>query len=68
MWAANLVVAPTLGSTITIPETANEFSIKGGKCCSNPGGGCEKPSGGRETRSGKDGFKGTSGQLSMVAT
>ncbi|GJX33060.1 reverse transcriptase domain-containing protein [Tanacetum coccineum] len=29
MWAADRVVAPTLGSVITIPETANEFSIKG---------------------------------------
>ncbi|GJR80525.1 hypothetical protein Tco_0151310 [Tanacetum coccineum] len=29
MWAADRVVAPTLGSIITIPETANEFSIKG---------------------------------------
>nr|GEV27298.1 reverse transcriptase domain-containing protein [Tanacetum cinerariifolium] len=28
MWAANRVVAPTLGSAITIPETANEFTIK----------------------------------------
>nr|GEZ99666.1 reverse transcriptase domain-containing protein [Tanacetum cinerariifolium] len=29
MWAADRVVALTLGSTITIPETANEFAIKG---------------------------------------
>nr|GEZ17637.1 reverse transcriptase domain-containing protein [Tanacetum cinerariifolium] len=29
MWAADCVVALTLGSTITIPETANEFAIKG---------------------------------------
>ncbi|GKD51772.1 hypothetical protein Tco_1280748 [Tanacetum coccineum] len=29
MWAADRVVAPTPGFTITIPETANEFSIKG---------------------------------------
>ncbi|GJV90268.1 hypothetical protein Tco_1538081 [Tanacetum coccineum] len=29
MWAADRVVAPTPDSTITIPETANEFSIKG---------------------------------------
>ncbi|GJZ69170.1 reverse transcriptase domain-containing protein [Tanacetum coccineum] len=29
MWAANHVVAPTPGSAITIPETANEFAIKG---------------------------------------
>ncbi|GKB53419.1 reverse transcriptase domain-containing protein [Tanacetum coccineum] len=29
MWAANRVVAPTPGSAITIPETANEFAIKG---------------------------------------
>ncbi|GJW38693.1 reverse transcriptase domain-containing protein [Tanacetum coccineum] len=29
MWAADYVVAPTLGSAITIPETANEFTIKG---------------------------------------
>ncbi|GJR86349.1 reverse transcriptase domain-containing protein [Tanacetum coccineum] len=29
MWAADYVVAPTLGSAITIPETANEFAIKG---------------------------------------
>ncbi|GKB89865.1 hypothetical protein Tco_0962137 [Tanacetum coccineum] len=29
MWAADHVVAPTPGSTITIPETANEFAIKG---------------------------------------
>nr|GEU92875.1 retrovirus-related Pol polyprotein from transposon TNT 1-94 [Tanacetum cinerariifolium] len=29
MWAADHVVAPTPGSAITIPETTNEFSIKG---------------------------------------
>ncbi|GKA97305.1 reverse transcriptase domain-containing protein [Tanacetum coccineum] len=29
MWAADRVVALTLGSTITIPKTANEFVIKG---------------------------------------
>ncbi|GJX73206.1 reverse transcriptase domain-containing protein [Tanacetum coccineum] len=29
MWATDRVVAPTLGSAITIPETANEFAIKG---------------------------------------
>ncbi|GJV68413.1 reverse transcriptase domain-containing protein [Tanacetum coccineum] len=29
MWAADRVIAPTLGSAITIPETANEFAIKG---------------------------------------
>ncbi|GJR97383.1 hypothetical protein Tco_0269557 [Tanacetum coccineum] len=29
MWAADSVVAPTPGSAITIPETANEFAIKG---------------------------------------
>ncbi|GJS11736.1 hypothetical protein Tco_0368532 [Tanacetum coccineum] len=29
MWVADCVVAPTLGSAITIPETANEFAIKG---------------------------------------
>ncbi|GKD98187.1 reverse transcriptase domain-containing protein [Tanacetum coccineum] len=29
MWAANRVVAPTPGFPITIPKTANEFSIKG---------------------------------------
>ncbi|GJY74023.1 reverse transcriptase domain-containing protein [Tanacetum coccineum] len=29
MWAAERVVAPTLGSAIIIPETANEFAIKG---------------------------------------
>ncbi|GKA31560.1 hypothetical protein Tco_0717865 [Tanacetum coccineum] len=28
MWAADRVVAPTPGSTITVPETANEFAIK----------------------------------------
>ncbi|GJS34988.1 reverse transcriptase domain-containing protein [Tanacetum coccineum] len=28
MWAADRVVASTLGSAITIPETANEFAIK----------------------------------------
>ncbi|GJV08390.1 hypothetical protein Tco_1346046 [Tanacetum coccineum] len=28
MWAADRVVAPTLGSAITIPETSNEFAIK----------------------------------------
>ncbi|GJT60576.1 reverse transcriptase domain-containing protein [Tanacetum coccineum] len=28
MWAADRVVAPTLGSAITIPETANNFAIK----------------------------------------
>ncbi|GJW24154.1 reverse transcriptase domain-containing protein [Tanacetum coccineum] len=33
MWAADHVVAPTLGTAITIPETANEFAIKGS---SNP--------------------------------
>ncbi|GJV39067.1 hypothetical protein Tco_1417507 [Tanacetum coccineum] len=29
MWAADLVVAPNPSSAITIPKTANEFSIKG---------------------------------------
>ncbi|GJY40887.1 hypothetical protein Tco_0428157 [Tanacetum coccineum] len=29
MWAANRVVAPTLGSAITILKTKNEFAIKG---------------------------------------
>ncbi|GJX11486.1 reverse transcriptase domain-containing protein [Tanacetum coccineum] len=29
MWDADRVVAPTLGSAITIPETRNEFAIKG---------------------------------------
>ncbi|GJR35300.1 reverse transcriptase domain-containing protein [Tanacetum coccineum] len=29
MWAADRVVAPTPGFAITIPETANEFDIKG---------------------------------------
>ncbi|GJY54594.1 hypothetical protein Tco_0446258 [Tanacetum coccineum] len=29
MWAADRVVASTLGSAITIPEIANEFAIKG---------------------------------------
>ncbi|GKC92459.1 hypothetical protein Tco_1157901 [Tanacetum coccineum] len=29
MWAADHVVAPTPGFEITIPETANEFAIKG---------------------------------------
>ncbi|GJX78625.1 reverse transcriptase domain-containing protein [Tanacetum coccineum] len=29
MWPADRVVAPTPGSAITIPETANEFAIKG---------------------------------------
>nr|GEV88410.1 hypothetical protein [Tanacetum cinerariifolium] len=29
MWAADRVVAPTPGSAITIPETENEFAIKG---------------------------------------
>ncbi|GKD34550.1 hypothetical protein Tco_1250059 [Tanacetum coccineum] len=29
MWAADRVVVPTPGSAITIPETANEFTIKG---------------------------------------
>ncbi|GJT69604.1 reverse transcriptase domain-containing protein [Tanacetum coccineum] len=29
MWVADRVVAPIPGSTITIPETANEFAIKG---------------------------------------
>ncbi|GKE77486.1 hypothetical protein Tco_1543606 [Tanacetum coccineum] len=29
MWVADCVVALTLGSAITIPETANEFAIKG---------------------------------------
>ncbi|GJX79520.1 hypothetical protein Tco_0327669 [Tanacetum coccineum] len=28
MWSANRVVAPTPGSAITIPDTANEFAIK----------------------------------------
>ncbi|GJY36697.1 reverse transcriptase domain-containing protein [Tanacetum coccineum] len=31
MWAADHVVAPTPGSAITIPETANEFAIKGNR-------------------------------------
>nr|GEZ71664.1 reverse transcriptase domain-containing protein [Tanacetum cinerariifolium] len=30
LWVADRVVAPTLGSAITIPETANEFAIKAG--------------------------------------
>ncbi|GKA46207.1 reverse transcriptase domain-containing protein [Tanacetum coccineum] len=29
MWAVDRVVAPTPGSAIIIPETANEFAIKG---------------------------------------
>ncbi|GJW28807.1 hypothetical protein Tco_0045682 [Tanacetum coccineum] len=29
MWATDHVVAPTPGSAITIPETANKFAIKG---------------------------------------
>nr|GEV97367.1 reverse transcriptase domain-containing protein [Tanacetum cinerariifolium] len=29
MWAADRVIASTLGFAITIPETANEFAIKG---------------------------------------
>ncbi|GJS12684.1 hypothetical protein Tco_0407156 [Tanacetum coccineum] len=29
MWVADRVVAPTPGSAIIIPETANEFAIKG---------------------------------------
>ncbi|GKA88413.1 reverse transcriptase domain-containing protein [Tanacetum coccineum] len=29
MWAADRVITPTLGFAITIPETANEFTIKG---------------------------------------
>ncbi|GJV76273.1 hypothetical protein Tco_1507857 [Tanacetum coccineum] len=29
MWATDSVVAPTPGSVITIPKTANEFAIKG---------------------------------------
>ncbi|GKC05084.1 hypothetical protein Tco_0996694 [Tanacetum coccineum] len=29
MWAADRVVAPTPGSAITLPETTNEFAIKG---------------------------------------
>ncbi|GKB13935.1 hypothetical protein Tco_0847858 [Tanacetum coccineum] len=29
MWAADRVVAPTPGSAITIPDTVNEFAIKG---------------------------------------
>ncbi|GKE40657.1 hypothetical protein Tco_1464062, partial [Tanacetum coccineum] len=29
MWAADRVVAPSPGSAITIPETVNEFAIKG---------------------------------------
>nr|GEW30602.1 hypothetical protein [Tanacetum cinerariifolium] len=28
MWVADRVVAPTTGSAITIPDTANEFAIK----------------------------------------
>nr|GEU63686.1 reverse transcriptase domain-containing protein [Tanacetum cinerariifolium] len=31
MWTADRIVALTLGSTITIPETANEFAIKGNR-------------------------------------
>ncbi|GJU57663.1 hypothetical protein Tco_1235429 [Tanacetum coccineum] len=34
MWDADRVVAPTLGSAITIPETANEFVIKVVECIS----------------------------------
>ncbi|GKF62510.1 hypothetical protein Tco_0182564 [Tanacetum coccineum] len=29
MWVADRVVAPTFGTAITIPETTNEFAIKG---------------------------------------
>nr|GEV96985.1 reverse transcriptase domain-containing protein [Tanacetum cinerariifolium] len=29
VWAADYVVTPTLGSAITIPETTNDFAIKG---------------------------------------
>ncbi|GJW80478.1 hypothetical protein Tco_0144453 [Tanacetum coccineum] len=29
MWAVDRVVAPTPGSAITIPKTANKFTIKG---------------------------------------
>ncbi|GKA18526.1 hypothetical protein Tco_0698441 [Tanacetum coccineum] len=29
MWVVDRVVAPTPGSAITIPETSNEFAIKG---------------------------------------
>ncbi|GKF52427.1 hypothetical protein Tco_0159337 [Tanacetum coccineum] len=29
MWTVDRVVAPTLGSAITLPATANEFAIKG---------------------------------------
>ncbi|GJY59401.1 hypothetical protein Tco_0459293 [Tanacetum coccineum] len=29
MWAVDRIVAPTSGSVITIPKTANEFAIKG---------------------------------------
>ncbi|GKE17610.1 reverse transcriptase domain-containing protein [Tanacetum coccineum] len=40
MWVADHVVALTLGSAITIPETANEFAIKGkhfdGRTKTNP--------------------------------
>ncbi|GJX61949.1 hypothetical protein Tco_0294849 [Tanacetum coccineum] len=36
MWAADHVVAPTPGSAITIPETANEFAIKGTLLCVTP--------------------------------
>ncbi|GKA09894.1 hypothetical protein Tco_0689327 [Tanacetum coccineum] len=37
MWAADRVVALTPGSTITIPETANEFAIKGNHLTLNKG-------------------------------
>ncbi|GKA66145.1 hypothetical protein Tco_0765953 [Tanacetum coccineum] len=35
MLAADHVVAPTPGSAITIPETANEFAIKESAICLN---------------------------------
>ncbi|GJV15257.1 hypothetical protein Tco_1360580 [Tanacetum coccineum] len=44
MWAADHVVAPTPGSAITIPKTANEFAIKGSSgaigCAGPPEGPC----------------------------
>ncbi|GJZ92924.1 reverse transcriptase domain-containing protein [Tanacetum coccineum] len=50
MWAADRVVAPTPGSAITIPETANEFAIKdsSGKTST-----VEKPSSSGNISSGK---------------
>nr|GEZ31713.1 hypothetical protein [Tanacetum cinerariifolium] len=51
MWAADRVVHLTLGSAITIPETENEFAIKGCKGqggAGQAGGSSQQSQGGRQ--------------------